>query len=378
MVTDNQRQHMAPESENVSASTELNAERPEEGVNVLRYLHTIIKWRHSLAAFVFLCVLAVAIYSFTVRPVYEATSIFLPSQQDLAVLPIASGLGGLARGLGFLPPSSADLYPVLAASKAVMDRVLERQFDTEEHGDGKTLIEILEVDGGTGLEARTDAYEVLRTMVRLRVDRSRGVVELTVAASESRLAADLANAFVEELNNYNLYTRTSRARENRVFVEQRLGETEEALTKVEQALTLFRQRNSSVGDSPQLLLEQGRLTRGVQIQEALFLTLTQQYELAKIEERRDIPVIDVIDRAAPPTSRSRPARKLLVLLGVMVSLIVGMVGVWMIDHFKSLDDEGETKRMVTQWVGMLREDIAYPRRLLARMWRGARSEEHGK
>jgi uncharacterized protein involved in exopolysaccharide biosynthesis len=63
-----------------------------------------------------------------------------------------------------------------------------------------------------------------------------------------------------------------------------------------------------------------RLRREVEIQNTVFTMLTNEYEKARIEEARDTPVVQVLDPAVPPNLRSRPKRKLLVLVGVLLGL----------------------------------------------------------
>jgi len=56
------------------------------------------------------------------------------------------------------------------------------------------------------------------------------------------------------------------------------------LEKSENTLKEFREKSRRVSDSPQLLLEQGRLTRNVEILQTVFVELNKQLDLAKIDE----------------------------------------------------------------------------------------------
>ncbi len=46
----------------------------------------------------------------------------------------------------------------------------------------------------------------------------------------------------------------------------------------------------------------------VKVQEAVFELLTQQYEMARIEEAKDVPVVSVIDSPGIPEKKSFPPR----------------------------------------------------------------------
>ena len=69
---------------------------------------------------------------------------------------------------------------------------------------------------------------------------------------------------------------------------------------------------------PDLALELLRLQRNVQIEAAVYKMLVSEYEQARIEEARDTPTLQVLDTAAAPNLRSRPKRKILVLIGGLV------------------------------------------------------------
>ncbi|MDP7279239.1 MAG: GNVR domain-containing protein [Candidatus Poribacteria bacterium] len=57
-------------------------------------------------------------------------------------------------------------------------------------------------------------------------------------------------------------------------------------------------------------------------QETLYALLAQQYEQAKIEEASDEISLAVLDPAIPPVRRSKPNRKLLLLLGGVIGLML--------------------------------------------------------
>ena len=58
---------------------------------------------------------------------------------------------------------------------------------------------------------------------------------------------------------------------------------------------------------PALGLDLARLTREVKVQDTLYTLLTSQYEQAKIQEARDTPTVQVLDKAIPPEHKSGPS-----------------------------------------------------------------------
>jgi len=73
---------------------------------------------------------------------------------------------------------------------------------------------------------------------------------------------------------------------------------------------------------PRLAVPYANLYREVQVQETVYELLTRQYEVARIQEAKDVPVISVIDVPGIPEKKSFPPRTLIVLLVPAASVIV--------------------------------------------------------
>jgi uncharacterized protein involved in exopolysaccharide biosynthesis len=67
-----------------------------------------------------------------------------------------------------------------------------------------------------------------------------------------------------------------------------------------------------------------RLLREVKYNEVLFELLARQYELARADESKESPVVQVLDRAVPPERSSKPQRLVLVLGASIVALILAV------------------------------------------------------
>jgi capsule polysaccharide export protein KpsE/RkpR len=70
------------------------------------------------------------------------------------------------------------------------------------------------------------------------------------------------------------------------------------------------------------------LYRHTRVEEAVFETLTKQYELAKVNEAREVPSVKVLDVAGVPERKSFPPRTIIVLLGTCFALAI--CGVWIL------------------------------------------------
>jgi uncharacterized protein involved in exopolysaccharide biosynthesis len=79
----------------------------------------------------------------------------------------------------------------------------------------------------------------------------------------------------------------------------------------------------SIRKLPLLGVTYADLYRRTKIEEAVFETLTKQYEVAKVQEAKEIPSVKVLDAANYPERRASPPRLLIMLLGLMLSAFVG-------------------------------------------------------
>lgn len=68
-----------------------------------------------------------------------------------------------------------------------------------------------------------------------------------------------------------------------------------------------------------------RALREVRVQEAIYELLTQQYENYRIQESRDTPTVQVLDRAVPSTLKARPIRWLLCVSATLAAFLYSVL-----------------------------------------------------
>jgi uncharacterized protein involved in exopolysaccharide biosynthesis len=66
------------------------------------------------------------------------------------------------------------------------------------------------------------------------------------------------------------------------------------------------------------------LYRQVAMQDTIYQTLTKQYELAKVQEAKEIPPVKVLDEPDVPERKSSPPRAIIVALGFLLSALAGI------------------------------------------------------
>jgi uncharacterized protein involved in exopolysaccharide biosynthesis len=156
---------------------------------------------------------------------------------------------------------------------------------------------------------------------------------------------------VELLNQFNLERLQSQSRARRQFAQERRDEAEKELKDAESEQLRFLQTNRRYADSPLLSFEEQRLARQVQLRQDVFMTLTREYEQARIAEVRDTPLLTVIDQAVPPERRSFPPRKLIVLLVMIASALTGVTLAYLreLQRAVQLEDRPEYRSFQQAW-----------------------------
>ena len=253
---------------------------------------------------------------------YKSAAIILP-ETEKSKLTSVSGLADLAALAGVNvggEGSLSSLYPTIIRSQSVLRNVIFAVYKTDKYQDSVNLIQYWGIDNAKPEVAFFSAYKRLSENIEINLDGKTSVLTLSLETKEPKLSADILNKIVEELDRFMLTRRTTNATEQRKFIEGRLAEVNEDLSRSENSLKEFRERNQQV-HSPALLLEQGRLERALQINTTLFIELKKQFELAKIEEVKNLPIINVLDWAQPAVQKDRPNRTVFVIFSFFIIFI---------------------------------------------------------
>jgi len=181
--------------------------------------------------------------------------------------------------------SVADLYVGILESRAVSSSVIDR-FD---------LAHVYDVN-----ESRYRAEKVLRKHTDISVS-AEGIVSIVVEDEDPNRAAAMANAYVEELDRQNKRLSSGQATSKRVFLENRLKEIEAKFSRIESIPS-----------------------HEAKVQEVLYELLIRECELAKIEEAKSMPTIQVLDQATPPESRRSRGTFRKVLVAWVLSFVLAV------------------------------------------------------
>lgn len=117
----------------------------------------------------------------------------------------------------------------------------------------------------------------------------------------------------------------------------------------------------SIRNLPQLGLTYYDLFRKIKIQEAVFETLTKQYELAKVEEAKELPVVRVLDPANVPERKSRPHRLTIMLAGALLGCMLCSVYLLASFRWEAMENSHPTRVLALEFKDGLVEDLRFIR-----------------
>ena len=187
------------------------------------------------------------------------------------------------------------LFPTILESRVVGLEVLNARYQFHMDGQAvdKTLEEYLQA------ENTDQALKFLEAIRAFDVNKESGVLTVSARTPYPELSAQIVNRFLDSLERINLDMHREAATQNRKFMQESLEQSLKDLSEAEDKLARFQEGNVRI-NSADLLLEQIRLQRDVQLKTQVYSTLTGQEQVARLDAEKDLPVVKVLERAEVP------------------------------------------------------------------------------
>ena len=329
--------------------------------------------------------LAVAL---TVPRYYVATTLMLiPQQQQqggsallLAQLGALAGVGG-SGGV----QASDELFASLLKSRKIKESLVD-QFNLAARYESGSVVA---------------AQDVLAQRTTLSLDKKTGLLTITVDDLESKVAAEIANAYVAQLQALLGKLAITQAQQRVAFLDQQVTaqralvdeaerkfrtdlqtsglsvadveadstvkasiELKTQIASAEVRLSSLRQFSTegnmavikAKAELAALRRQLARLEQGsgdasdaqekrpaatsyrdYKVRLSALDALVQQQELARIEAAREGPLLQQVDVAVPPERPTKPSRALIVIIGALVSMLVGAAVAMMLAGLQHAD-----------------------------------------
>jgi len=397
----------------------------DDGISPLDYLIELLKRKKLILIITFAVAVIAAVISLRMPEIYRAeTRLLQPKNKTPSMASMLLSQFDSVAGAG---GGSNALYVSLLYSRSILGGVVKRF----------NLIELY------GVETEADARERLKNNIFANYSRASGIIKLTVEDIDPEVAADLANAFVEELRKLTKRLATTEAAQRRIFFGEQLKDAKELLIKAEEEMANFQaqtgilkideqaravieaisrikakiadkevqlttMRTYSTSNNPDLQIiegelsglkvELGKLSKGqdeehgsitpvttvmstmptmsitstisrtqttpkrptatmstekmpgvsteyirklreLKYSESLYKIFLKQYEAAKLDEARDILLVQVLDRAIPPDKRASPKRTRIVIIGAFLGFIFSIFMVLVLEYSANISHD---------------------------------------
>lgn len=301
---------------------------PNDEVSLLDLFAIVAKRWRLVVTFPLLLFAIAVVVTIVQGPRFSVSSAFLVQG---GVTP--SSASGLAARFGVLlpqqdPGQSPQFYGQLVASDPILRQLVVRPYDIEGVTRKVTLVELFDSDGDTDAQRIQAAVGQLKDAIRTRVDDATGVVRIEVSSGWRLLSVQVAEQILALIDDFNIQRRQASAAAESAFTAARLKEVGASLRSAEDSLETFLRRNRQIANSPELLFQRDRLSRRVEMQQALYTTLGQALENAQIEAERNTPLIAVIEAPvipARPDPRHLAAKALIALvMGVGIAVAIAL------------------------------------------------------
>lgn len=257
---------------------------------------------------------------------YTTTATLYPAKQNepqglsnLLNLGQKVGLGGMQS------KDPIDILADIVKTSTFLKMIAAKEFYSVRLGRPAHLLEIFRIKGETDALKTFYLIKSLKKKINFSTDKRSGVLIIDVTAPEPRLCKDLADTLILDLNNYYKKLVSSKKSSYREFLEQRVNEAEKGLRESENQLREFKERNSLSSNAPEIILLQLRYQRNIRIDEELYLTLRKEYEMAKLEEHKDMPAVDVLDAPEEPLFKTSPQKRKIVTFFTFIGLVAGAI-----------------------------------------------------
>ena len=220
-------------SQNIEQQNSPVAQAPDDEINLLEYLLVIVKHKKMIILTCVVTFIVTCGITLLMPNIYTSTARILPPQEKRGGLNsmLGGGVGGLAALAGIsVGGGSGELYIGMLKSRTVSDAIIER-FDLMSHYE---------------LESRSDAYNVLAGKAKFSLGKDDGILSVSFEDKDADLAAEIANAYVDELQKLNVQINLNNAGRERVFLEERLALVKADLLAAEEALKEFQEKNKAI------------------------------------------------------------------------------------------------------------------------------------
>ena len=157
-----------------------------------------------------------------------------------------------------------------------------------------------------------ELMKVLSQNVNLSVDKKEGYLTLSVTGSEPIQTAELALKALQLLQSEVTRFRTEKAQDNLDYIQARYNEIKKEAETYQAQLATIKDRSQNM-PTTRSRIEQERIQNKYNVANSIYSEMAKQLETAKMQVKRDTPVLTVIQPVTVPNKPSNSRAKTLIV-----------------------------------------------------------------
>ena len=163
--------------------------------------------------------------------------------------------------------------------------------------------------------------ETLKKMITAAVDKKTSITSVAVTLQNPRVAAVVADSVVKKLQEYIIDYRTSKAKEDCLYLEKLFKERQQ------EYYTAQRKYANYIDSHDNIILqsvraEQERLQNDMSLAYQVYSQVASQLQVARAKVQEEKPVFAVVEPAVVPLEPSGTSRKVYVLVFIFLSVCI--------------------------------------------------------
>lgn len=167
------------------------------------------------------------------------------------------------------------------------------------------------------------ASDALKSQLSIDVNSKDGYITIKSTAPEAYAAAQIVQVAQQLLQEKVTEYKIVKARQTLSFIEDMYKVKEKIFNTAQSELALFRDRNLNL-ESAMAITQQEKLESDKQLSFSVFIEVAKQLENAKIKVKEDTPIFSIIEPVSIPTERSKPNKKMILVIWIFLGGIVGV------------------------------------------------------
>lgn len=165
-----------------------------------------------------------------------------------------------------------------------------------------------------------NTVNICKSRISVDIDKKTNVITVTSVMPEPKMAAKVNSHVIELLTKNIIDAQTRKTRVNLTFLEERLSAAKQKYENLQNQMAKFITSNRNLS-SPFVTYRQELIQNELDLGYEVYKNLATQVENEKINLERETPLFTVLDPPFVPIDKSKPRRKIILIMSTLLGLI---------------------------------------------------------